>query len=219
MVLSQRDRRITWIKFAVHVLCLLPLLNLIWLTYQEQTLGNGALGADPVATIEHELGIWALRFLMLALAVTPSRYLTGIAAILKFRRLIGLYAFAYASLHFAAFAVLDLSLQFSLIAAEIVKRPYITVGFSAWVILLALASTSFRKAQLRLGRTWSRLHRLVYVAALLAVLHFWWLVKSDIREPLLYAVIAAALLGWRLWHRKLRVTSVRTPATRSLRGK
>lgn len=217
MVLKRRDLIIA--KFIVHALCLIPLAHLVHLAYQEQTIGNGALGADPVAAIEHELGIWAIRFLMIALAVSPLRDITRNANVLRFRRLLGLYAFAYASLHFAAFAFLDLGLQWSSIGTEIVKRPYITVGFAAWCILALLAMTSFRRAQRLLARNWTRLHRLVYAAAVFAVLHFWWLVKSDVREPLLYACVAALLLGWRLWFRKLRIISDRTPKAASPRQK
>ena len=206
-------------KSFVHALCLMPLAWLFYLAWQEQTLGNGALGADPIATIEHELGIWALRFLLIALAVTPLKQLTGVSEILRYRRLLGLYAFAYASFHFAAFLFLDLKSYWSQIVEEIIKRPYITVGFAAWVILLLLAITSTRGWQRRLAKRWTYLHRAVYAAAILAVLHFWWLVKSDIREPLLYAIIAAALLGWRLWRRArtnaVRKQSIRSPAEKS----
>lgn len=160
-----------------------------------------ALGADPVASIEHSLGLWALRFLLLTLAISPLRQLTGQPALLRFRRMLGLYAFAYACLHFAAWLVLDLRLDWAGVATEIARRPFITVGFLAWLLLVPLAITSTRGWMRRLARHWQRLHRLVYPIAALAVLHFWWVVKSDIREPLLYAVLLAALLGWRLWRR------------------
>lgn len=184
-------------KTLVHLLCLIPLAILgqqIWEVYRT---GNDALGADPVAEIVHRLGVWALRFLLIALAVTPLRQLTGQPALLRFRRMLGLYAFAYASLHLAAYLALDLRGYWAQIFEEIVKRPYITVGFAAWLLLVPLAITSTRGWMRRLGRRWGQLHKAVYVIAVLAVLHFWWLVKSDIREPALYAAILAFLLGWR----------------------
>ena len=185
-------------KTVVHLLALTPLAILSWQMWAVATTGGDALGADPVAEIEHRLGLWALRLLLLTLASTPLRQLTGWTALLRFRRMLGLYAFAYASLHLAAYAVLDLRGAWPLLAEDIVKRPYITVGFLAWLLLVPLAVTSTRGWILRLGRRWASLHRLVYAVAVLAVLHFWWLVKSDLREPALYAGIAALLLGWRM---------------------
>ena len=185
-------------KTVVHLLALTPLAILSWQMWAVATTGSDALGADPVAEIEHRLGLWALRLLLLTLAITPLRQLTGWHVLVRFRRMLGLYAFAYASLHLAAYAVLDLRGAWPLLAEDIVKRPYITVGFLAWLLLVPLAVTSTRGWILRLGRRWASLHRLVYAVAVLAVLHFWWLVKSDLREPALYAGIAALLLGWRM---------------------
>ena len=193
--------RLALAKTAVHLAALAPLAILGWQFFDVWQTGSNALGADPVAEIEHRLGIWALRLLMVALAVTPLRQLTGQPVLLRFRRMLGLYAFAYATLHFSAYLVLDLRGYWALVFEEIAKRPYITVGFSAWLLLLPLAITSTKGWIRRLGRNWVRLHKLVYAAGVLAVLHFWWLVKSDIREPLLYAGILAALLGWRAWKR------------------
>jgi len=144
--------------------------------------------------------------------VTPLRQVTGEPRLLRFRRLLGLWVFAYASLHFAAYLVLDLRGWWAQVWDEIVQRPYITVGFAAWLLLLPLAVTSTRGWMRRLGRNWGRLHRLVYAVAVLAVLHFWWVVKSDIREPLLYAAILAVLLGWRLVRRKRRAVGRPAPA-------
>ena len=188
-------------KAAVHALALTPLAILAWQFYEVWQNGSDALGADPVAEIEHRTGLWALRFLMIALAVTPLRQLTGRAVLVRFRRMLGLYAFAYASLHLSAYLGLDLRGYWTQIFEDIAKRPYITVGFLAWLLLVPLAITSTTGWIKRLGRNWARLHMLVYAVAVLAVLHFWWLVKSDIREPALYAGIAALLLGWRLWKR------------------
>jgi len=185
-------------KTAVHLAALTPLAILCWQTWTVWK-GSNALGADPVAEIEHRLGIWALRFLMMTLAITPLRQLTGWHVLVRFRRMLGLYAFAYASLHFATYLGLDLRGYWMQVFEDITKRPYITVGFLAWLLLVPLAITSTTGWIKRLGRHWARLHKLVYVIAVLAVLHFWWLVKSDIREPALYAGIAALLLGWRAW--------------------
>ena len=179
--------------------------------------GSNALGADPVAEIQQRLGLWALRFLMLSLAITPLRQLTGWNVLVRFRRMLGLYTFAYASLHFAAYLGLDLRGYWIQVFEDIVKRPYITVGFLAWLLLVPLAITSTTGWIRRLGRNWARLHKAVYVIAVLAVLHFWWLVKSDISEPALYAAIAAALLGWRgwkAWRKRAQTAKVRTfPST------
>lgn len=204
-------------KAVAHVLALAPAAWLGWQVRNELVHGTGALGADPVASIEHFLGLWALRLLMLTLAVTPLRQLTGRAVLLRFRRLLGLYAFAYATLHFAAWIVLDLRWDWSQVGAAIAKKPYITVGFAAWLLLVPLAATSFQRAMRALGRRWGQLHRAIYAVAVLAVLHFWWLVKADVREPALYAGIAVGLLGWRLARRlrerrRAAVTPRRTAA-------
>jgi sulfoxide reductase heme-binding subunit YedZ len=186
-------------KALIHALALTPLAILAWQFWDVYSSNSDALGADPVAEIEHRLGLWALRLLMVALAITPLRQLTGKPVLVRFRRLLGLYAFAYACLHFSAYLVLDLRGYWTQIFEDIAKRPYITVGFAAWLLLLPLAITSTQGWIRRLGRNWGRLHKLVYAVGVLAVLHFWWLVKSDIREPALYAAILAALLGWRAW--------------------
>ena len=186
-------------KTALHLAALTPLAILLWQVWGVAKLGSNALGADPVAEIEHRLGLWALRFLMITLAITPLRQLTGWNVLVRFRRMLGLYAFAYASLHFATYLGLDLRGYWGQVVADIVKRPYITVGFLAWLLLVPLAITSTKGWMRRLGRNWARLHKAVYLIAVLAVLHFWWLVKSDVSEPALYAAIAAVLLGWRAW--------------------
>lgn len=208
MVLAGRfDWRWTGLKTAAHALALWPLLGMF------RGVRNDSLGADPVAALTHATGDWALRLLLLSLAMTPLRRLLGQPWPIRFRRLVGLYAFFYACLHLAIYLVLDLGGYWTQIFDDIVKRPYITVGFSAWLLLLPLALTSTRGWMRRLGRRWSQLHRLVYVAGVLAVLHFLWLVKSDLREPLVYAGVLALLLGLRLWWR-LR----RPPAQPPMRG-
>src|SRR5690606_7709638 len=199
-------------KTLAHLAALTPLAILLAQMWDVARTGSDALGADPVAEVEHRLGLWALRFLMLALAVTPLRRLTGWNVLVRFRRMLGLYAFAYASLHLAAYVGPDLRGSWTQLFEDIAKRPYITVGFLAWLLLVPPAVTSTAGWIRRLGRNWARLHRLVYAIAVLAVLHFWWLVKSDVREPALYAGIAALLLGARAWRRLRLRTSPSAPA-------
>lgn len=211
MVLNRDiDWRWVGLKALAHALALLPLLLLV------RGVVDDALGADPVATITHSTGEWALRLLLLGLALTPLRHLLGQAWPIRFRRLVGLYAFFYACLHLSTYLVLDLGGYWRQIFEDIVKRPYITVGFAAWLLLLPLALTSTRGMMRWLGRRWGQLHRLVYASALLAVLHYLWLVKSDLREPLLYAAILALLLGLRIWW-KFRA-GARRPAQPPMRG-
>jgi sulfoxide reductase heme-binding subunit YedZ len=212
MPLRLEGRALLAAKAAVHLLALTPLAVLGWRIRSELLTGTGALGADPVAAIEHYLGIWALRLLLITLAITPLRQLTGQPLLLRFRRMLGLYVFFYATLHFAAYLVLDLRGYWTLIFEEIAKRPYITVGFAAWLLLVPLAATSTQASIRRLGRNWARLHRLVYAVAALAVLHFWWVVKTDVREPALYAGILAVLLGWRLLRRRRPLSARRRAA-------
>lgn len=196
MVLGGIDWRWAGLKAGAHALALWPLAILVL------GVANDTLGADPVARITHDTGTWALRLLLLGLALTPLRRLSGQAWPIRFRRLVGLYAFFYACLHLATWLVLDLGGYWTQVFDDLAKRPYITLGFSAWLLLLPLALTSTRGWMRRLGRRWGQLHKLVYAAAVLAVLHYLWLVKIDLREPLVYAAILALLLGlrWR-WRR------------------
>ncbi len=177
---------------AVIALALAPLA---WLA--QGALRDG-LGANPVETITHTTGAWALRCLLACLAITPLRRVSPrLAALAPFRRTFGLLAFLYAALHASTFFALDLGFAFALIAEEIAERPYVTLGFAALALMTPLAVTSTRAWQRRLGRRWLTLHKLAYFAAALAVAHFLWLVKADLREPLLYAAVLAALLAAR----------------------
>ena len=196
-------------KPVVFLLCLLPAA---WLALGVFALASGdatsaagaALGANPVEKVQDTLGIWGLRLLLVTLAVTPLRVLGGWPKLQLFRRMLGLFAYFYVSLHFAWYLFVDQDLALAQLAADVVERPYITAGFTALLLLTPLAATSTRRAMRRLGRRWQRLHRLVYPAAILACVHFWWQVKADVREPLVYAAVLAALLGWRLLDRARR---------------
>lgn len=193
MVLTRRQT-IRWIaKPAVFVLCLAPLA---WLVGQFLV---GGLGANPIEATNRFLGDWALRFLLIALTVTPLSDLSGWAVVMRFRRMLGLFAFFYVSLHLASYVALDQFFAWGEIWGDIVKRRYITVGMIAFVLLIPLAVTSTKGMIKRLGsRRWRRLHTLVYGVAILAVFHFFMMVKADIREPMVYAAILAALLGYRI---------------------
>ena len=182
-------------KPLVFVASLLPLASLVCGAAGWFGLG---LGTDPVKKLEHECGKTALNFLLLTLAVTPVRNLTGLSQLLRLRRMLGLFAFFYAVVHFSVYLVLDLELNFRMVGADIAKRPYITIGFSALLLLVPLALTSTNGMMRRLGRRWQSLHRLVYLIAPLAVWHFYWQVKRDVREPLVYAGILGLLLAYRV---------------------
>jgi methionine sulfoxide reductase heme-binding subunit len=182
-------------KPAVFIAALVPLA---WMTCGLFGWLGFSAGVDQVKFLELENGKTALNFILLTLMVTPVRRLAGLPHLLRLRRMLGLFAFFYALLHFTVYVVLDLDLDWHMVGADIVKRPYITVGFTALLLLVPLALTSTQGMMRRLGRNWSRLHRLVYVIAVLGVWHFYWQVKLDVREPLLYALILAVLLGYRL---------------------
>ncbi len=187
------EATIARLKAATFVVCLAPLGLLIWRGF------TGGLTANPIEFITHTTGWWTLAFLMITLAVTPLRRLLDMPWLLRLRRMLGLYAFFYASLHFLTWLVVDQFFDWQAIVKDIAKRPYITVGFSAFLLLLPLAATSTNAMVRRLGAArWQSLHRLVYVIAILGVVHFWWLVKKDIREPALFATILTVLLGTRL---------------------
>ena len=173
------------------------LLPLAWVLYRGYT---GDLTANPIEYITHHTGWFALMFLVSSLSVTPVRRLTGWQPILHFRRMLGLFAFFYGTLHFSIWFVLDRFFSLTEMANDVVKRPFITAGMTTLLLLTPLAATSTKGMIRRLGaQRWKRLHRLAYVAAITAVFHFWWLVKSDIREPRRWAIGVAVLLGLRAW--------------------
>ena len=182
-----------WLKPLVFILCSIPAGQLAYQAY------TGDLGVNPIETITRFTGSWALIFLLGSLAVTPLRRITGWNDLVKLRRMVGLFAFFYASLHFATFIGLDHFFDFRAIGNDIVKRPYVTAGFIAFVILVPLALTSNAAMIRRLGKRWQQLHRWVYVAAIAAVIHFYWLVKADISRPAQYGAVLALLLGYRLF--------------------
>jgi sulfoxide reductase heme-binding subunit YedZ len=170
-------------------------------------------GVDPVKFLELECGQTTLNFIFLTLMVTPARHLAGLPHLPRLRRMLGLFAFFYAVLHFTVYVVLDLDLDWHTLGADIAKRPYITVGFSALLMLIPLAVTSTNRMMRRLGRRWTQLHRLVYVIAAFGVWHYYWQEKKDVREPLIYASVLALLLGYRAlrsWRR--RAASAAAPA-------
>jgi len=188
------------------------LLPLAWLLCGAFGWLDFSLGADPVKKLEHECGKWALNFLLITLAITPLRHLANLPHLPRLRRMLGLFAFCYALLHFAVYLSLDLEFNFGTLFTDIAKRPYITIGFVALLLLIPLAVTSTNRMMRRLGRRWQKLHRLVYGIAVLGVWHFYWQVKRDIREPLIYAGILAVLLVYR-WARSRRKATSRVVAT------
>ena len=182
-----------WLKSLIFILCSIPAGQL---AYQAWT---GDLGVNPIEFITRFTGSWALIILIASLAVTPLRRMTGWNELVKFRRMLGLFAFFYALLHFSTYLALDLFFDFRAIGKDILKRPYITAGFIAFVVMIPLAITSTAAMIRRLGKRWQQLHRLVYLAAIAGVIHFYWLVKADIRRPAQYGAVLAVLLGYRLF--------------------
>jgi methionine sulfoxide reductase heme-binding subunit len=191
------------------VVFLAALAPFLWLVFR--TLTN-RLSANPIEDVTLTTGIWALRLLLLTLAITPLRRLTGWNQLIQYRRMLGLFAFFYATVHLLIYVVLDQGLAFKFILADIAKRPYITAGMTAFALMLPLAITSTRGWIRRLGRRWQLLHRLVYVSAIAACLHFLWKVKVAIGEPVYYAAILAVLLLFRLaWWGRKRVRTANSP--------
>jgi sulfoxide reductase heme-binding subunit YedZ len=192
--------RFVW-KPITFLVCLIPAALIVTDAFEI----TGRLGANPVEEIQDRLGYWALRFIMITLAVTPLRRLSGWNWLSRFRRMLGLFTFFYAILHFLTWLVLDREMRFSDIVEDITERPFITLGFAAIVLLSALAVTSFTAIRRRLGRRWQALHNGIYVIAILGVWHYWWQVKKDVTEPQIYAAVLAVLLAARIiWHWRRR---------------
>jgi methionine sulfoxide reductase heme-binding subunit len=190
-----------WIKVLVFLLCLVPFGGLVWRGFH-----NG-LGANPVEFIQLTTGRWTLRFLVFTLSITPFRKLLNLPDLIRFRRMLGLFAFSYLCIHFLTYLVLDQSLDPAAIWKDVAKRPFITVGFLGFLLLLPLAITSTAGWIRRLGgKRWQRLHRAIYFAAVCGVIHYYWKVKSDVRMPLFYGALVGILLLWRLgdWFFKRR---------------
>jgi methionine sulfoxide reductase heme-binding subunit len=182
-----------WTKVAVFLLCLIPFADLLW------RFITGNLGINPVETLQHGTGDWTLRFIVFTLCITPFRKLFKLPDLIRFRRMLGLFAFFYVCLHFLTYLGPDQSFDLAGMWKDVAKRPYITVGFTAFVLLIPLAITSTTGWIRRLGgKRWQMLHRSIYVAAVCGVIHYYWLVKSDVRKPLFYGALVAILLLWRL---------------------
>ncbi len=199
-----------WTKVAIFVICLIPFAGLLW------RFITGNLGINPVETLQHGTGDWTLRFLVFTLCITPLRKLLKLPDLIRFRRMLGLFAFFYVCLHFLTYLGPDQSFDLAGMWKDVAKRPYITVGFTAFVLLIPLAITSTTGWIRRLGgKRWQMLHRSIYCAAVLGVIHYYWLVKSDVREPVFYGALVAILLLWRLgswFSRRKSQPSVRVTA-------
>ena len=178
-------------KPALFVLCLLPLASLVWRTFG---IAGTDLGANPIEMIQDTLGQWGLRLLLITLAVTPLRDWFNAAWLIQLRRMLGVFAFCYVLMHFLTWLILDQDLYWAGILPDIARRPFITIGFLALLLLIPLAVTSTNGMMRRLGRRWKTLHRLIYLIVLLGIWHYYWQVKADVREPLIYLAITLLLL-------------------------
>ena len=185
------------VKPVIFFMALIPFIWLLLKVFQND------LGPDPAQALSIETGEWALRFLLLTLAITPFRQIFRVAEIARLRRMIGLFAFFYASIHFLSWMAFILAFRWLAIAEELVERPYITVGFLAYVILFLLGVTSTNSMVRRLGKNWKRLHKFVYAASILAIVHLLWILRTDVTEAVIYGVLLAILLGYRIF-RKLK---------------
>lgn len=211
MVLSQLEPdQVKWIKATAFALCLVPFARLVWLATHR------GLGANPIEHITRSTGYWTLTFLLITLTVTPLRRITGWSWLLRLRRMLGLFAFFYVCLHFTTYIWLDQFFDVPGMVKDIIKRPFITVGFCAFLLLIPLAATSTNAMVKRLGgRRWQLLHRLVYVIPTLGVLHFWWLVKKDLTEPIVFGTLLGILLLARLIYSVRKAGASAPPSARS----
>lgn len=191
-------QQIAWIKVFIFLVCLLPLLRLVWLGFADN------LTANPIEFVERSTGFWALFILLATLSLTPIRLLTGRAWQIQLRRMLGLFMFFYVCLHIITYVWLDFAFDWSDITKDIAKHPRILIGFAAFILTVPLALTSTNSMMKRLREHWKQLHQLVYLIAILAIVHFWWLVKKDIREPLLYACVLMVLFGIRIYYKYMK---------------
>jgi sulfoxide reductase heme-binding subunit YedZ len=215
---SMSARQLIVVKILLFAVCLVPLLRLAWGAWQNE------LGANPIEFVIRSLGDWTLNFLLITLTVSPLRKLTGWHWLLRLRRMLGLFAFLYAVLHLSTYVWLDQFFDWSAIARDILKRPFITIGMSAFALLIPLAATSSNAMIRRLGgRRWQQLHRSIYVIAIFAAVHYWWMVKLDIRQPLIYAIVLTLLLAiralWREQERRHQLAGAGTRQPPALRDK
>jgi sulfoxide reductase heme-binding subunit YedZ len=204
MALNPAPKQLSTIKGLLFVALLLPFLRVAWLVFQQ-------VPVDPLAFITHETGDWALYSLCITLAVTPLRRLSGWNWLVKLRRMFGLFTFFYAFLHFLAFLWFDHFFDVAAMLRDVAKRPFILVGFTAFVLLIPLAATSTNAMIRRLGgKRWQWLHRLIYLIAPLAVLHFWWMkaAKNNLAQPALFALIVALLLGMRVYWSRVKARTL-----------
>ena len=197
-----------YLKPIVFLIALLPLILVLTDLFEI----SGTLGANPIENIQDRFGIWGLRFIVILLLISPLKKISGIIWLIQFRRMIGLFAFFYVLMHFLVWLLLEQSLLMPAIIEDVTKRPFITIGFIALLILLILASTSTSKIRRSMGKKWDKLHQSVYLASILGVWHFWWQVKKDITEPLIYAVIIFILLTYRLWNKYKKTQPKKNPA-------
>lgn len=197
-----------YLKPIVFLICLLPIILVLTDLFEI----SGTLGANPIENIQDRFGIWGLRFIVILLLISPLKKISGIIWLIQFRRMIGLFAFFYVLIHFLVWLLLEQSLLMPAIIEDVTKRPFITIGFIALLILLILASTSTSKIRRSMGKKWDKLHQSVYLASILGVWHFWWQVKKDITEPLIYAVIIFILLTYRLWDKYKKTQPKKNPA-------
>ncbi len=195
--MAQNPARTGWLKPAVFSASLIPLVWLIW------RIAADDLGPDPAQELAIATGEWTLRFLLITLSLTPLRHISGQLAFVRVRRMVGLFALFYASIHFTVWMSLLLGFRWFAIGEELLERPYITIGFLALLILIALGVTSPKVMVRRMGKNWKRLHRLVYLAAILAIIHLIWILRTDLSEAVLYGSVLAILLGYRFWRRIL----------------
>lgn len=209
-----------WTKVCVFLVCLIPFLDLLWRTVYGLLQGlpfDTYLTADPIKFITHRTGDWTIRFVIITLAITPLRKILKMPQLIRFRRMVGLYAFFYGCLHFCTWMVLDKFFDWPDMWADVHKRPFITLGFTGFALMIPLAVTSTAGWIRRMGgKRWQMLHRAIYVTAILGVIHYYWLVKSDVRKPLEYGFLVAILLAWRLgaW-----LIGRRTPARAGATGR